>query len=101
MKPRRPGHHGAEWRPAVLVGLFGSSAILLFLVFSGAIFALTNGSEIGLFLTIGMVFVAGLLDFAGIMVVVRGIQRRSRHAATIHQWRPRPELADRTHEDVV
>ncbi len=101
MRPRRASQLGAEWRPAVLVGLFGSSAVLVFLVFSGAVFSLTNGSEIGLFLTIGMVFVAGLLDFAGVMVVVRGIQRRGRHAATIHQWRPRPDPADRSHEDVV
>ena len=98
------GHHRSEqrttWRPAAVVGLFGGAGLLAFLVLSGTVFSMTNGSEAGLLLTIGMLWIAGVLAAAGIWIGLRGLRRASQSAA-IHQWRPRTESEDRGREDAV
>ncbi len=98
------GHRRSEqrttWRPAAVVGLFGGAALLAFLVLSGTVFSMTNGSEAGLLLTIGMLWIAGVLAAAGIWIGLRGLRRASR-SATLHQWRPRTESEDTGREDAV
>lgn len=88
------------WRPAAVVGLFGGAGLLAFLVLSGTVFSMTNGSEAGLLLMIGMLWIAGVLAGAGTWIGLRGLRRASQ-SATIHQWRPRTESEDSGREDAV
>ena len=72
-------------RPTIAIVLAVLACVLFFLMADGQIYRLTNGSSIGLIMTMAAIWVAGAASFAAFWVAVDPLRRRSRkRSATIH-----------------